>query len=227
MPHYINIFNVTRSCQIHSIWLWVTATVLPFSFFAFFPSFFLSLFFLHRIQFSTITFYNCTAFYLGPFLFTGSLVLSTQQLDRLFMLSLNDRVVQLRPALCDPVDCSPPGSSVHGLILVKILEWVSMPSSYTEYRTQNTIRLVQVNLTIFPSPGGAVAFCIASPKHIDLWIWQTSPQPHTAAATAKSLQPCLTLCDPTDGSSPGYTIRGILQARTLEWVAISFSTSTT
>ena len=44
-----------------------------------------------------------------------------------------------------------------------------------------------------------------------------------AAAAAKSLQSCLTLCDPTDGSLPGSAFPGILQARTLEWVAISFS----
>ena len=43
-----------------------------------------------------------------------------------------------------------------------------------------------------------------------------------AAAAAKSLQSCLTLCDPTDGSPPGSPVPGILQARTLEWVAISF-----
>ena len=43
------------------------------------------------------------------------------------------------------------------------------------------------------------------------------------AATAKSLQSCRTLCDLIDGSPPGYPIPGILQARTLEWVAISFS----
>ena len=46
-----------------------------------------------------------------------------------------------------------------------------------------------------------------------------------AAAAAKSLQPCPTLCDPIDGSPPGSPIPGILQARTLEWVAISFSTA--
>ena len=44
-----------------------------------------------------------------------------------------------------------------------------------------------------------------------------------AAAAAKSPQSCLTLCDPRDGSPPGSPIPGILQARTLEWVAISFS----
>ena len=44
-----------------------------------------------------------------------------------------------------------------------------------------------------------------------------------AAAAAKSLQSCPTLCDPTDGSPQGSPVPGILQARTLEWVAISFS----
>ena len=43
------------------------------------------------------------------------------------------------------------------------------------------------------------------------------------AAAAKSLQSCPTLCDPPDCSLPGFSVRGILQARTLEWVAISFS----
>ena len=45
----------------------------------------------------------------------------------------------------------------------------------------------------------------------------------TAAAAAKSLQLCPTLCDPIDGSPPGFSVPGILQARTLEWVARSFS----
>ena len=45
----------------------------------------------------------------------------------------------------------------------------------------------------------------------------------TAAAAAKLLQSCPTLCDPIDGSPPGSPVPGILQARTLEWVAISFS----
>ena len=44
-----------------------------------------------------------------------------------------------------------------------------------------------------------------------------------AAAAAKSLQSCLTLCDPTDGSPPGSPVPGILEARIMEWVAISFS----
>ena len=48
---------------------------------------------------------------------------------------------------------------------------------------------------------------------------------NTAAAAAKSLQSCPTLCDPRDGSPPGSPVPGILQARILEWVAISFSSA--
>ena len=51
------------------------------------------------------------------------------------------------------------------------------------------------------------------------WVWS----PSAAAAAAKSLQSCPTLCDPIDGSPPGFPVPGILQARTLEWVVISLS----
>ena len=54
-------------------------------------------------------------------------------------------------------------------------------------------------------------------------FFTTVPIPAAAVAAAKSLQLCPTLCDPIDGSPPGSTIPGILQERTLEWVAISFS----
>ena len=73
----------------------------------------------------------------------------------------------------------------------------------------------------FPSPG----------NHPDPGIEPTSPVSlafqtdslRYAAAAAKSRQLCLTLCDPIDGSPPGSSIPGILQARTLEWGAITFS----
>ena len=70
------------------------------------------------------------------------------------------------------------------------------------------------------------------------WVWLLFPMPQyqttriwapkrqwmdAAAAAAKSLQSCPTLCDPIDGSPPGSAVPGILQARTLEWVVISFS----
>ena len=57
-------------------------------------------------------------------------------------------------------------------------------------------------------------------QHITLYLLS-----HSAAAAAKSLQSCPILCDPRDGSPPGSPVPGILQARTLEWVAISFSIS--
>ena len=69
---------------------------------------------------------------------------------------------------------------------------------------ENTIRN-SVSITVF---------CyLVNPSHRD----------SAAAAAAKSLQSSLTLCDPIDRSPPGYPVTGILQARTLEWVAISFS----
>ena len=61
----------------------------------------------------------------------------------------------------------------------------------------------------------------------DFHFWKLIPviykTPHAATAAAKLLQLCLTLCDPIDGSPPGSPVPGILQARTLEWVAIFFS----
>ena len=109
--------------------------------------------------------------------------------------------LQLCPTLCDPMNCSPPGSSVHGILQARTLKWVAMPSSRD-----------------FPNPGLNLHLL---PQHLHcrliLYHWAT------AAAAAKSLQSCPTLCDPIDGSPPRSPIPGILQARTLEWVAISFS----
>ena len=56
-----------------------------------------------------------------------------------------------------------------------------------------------------------------------MWNFQNWWQIISHTAAAKSLQSCPTLCDPIDGSPPGSPVPGILQARTLEWVAISFS----
>ena len=59
-----------------------------------------------------------------------------------------------------------------------------------------------------------------NPKDVVNWISDSSA---AAAAAAKLLQSCQTLCDPIDSSPPGSPVPGILQARTLEWVAITFS----
>ena len=60
------------------------------------------------------------------------------------------------------------------------------------------------------------------PAMQETWVWSLGWE---ASAAAKSLQSCPTLCGPIDGSPPGSPVPGILQARTLEWVAISFSNS--
>ena len=68
---------------------------------------------------------------------------------------------------------------------------------------------------IFPTQGSKPGL-----QHCRQMLYRLS---HEGYAAAKLLQSCLTLCDPIDGSPPGSPVPGILQARTLEWVAISFS----
>ena len=83
----------------------------------------------------------------------------------------------------------------------------------------------------FPSPGdlpspGIKPESLVLPALAGGFFTTVPPREATgqrAATAAKSLQSCLTLCDPVDSSPPGSPIPGILQARTLEWVAISFS----
>jgi len=71
---------------------------------------------------------------------------------------------------------------------------------------------------------GTQACCALSPAMLsERWYQVWNLEHDHVAAAAKSLQPCLTLCDPRDGSPSGFPVPGILQARTLEWVAISFS----
>ena len=65
--------------------------------------------------------------------------------------------------------------------------------------------------------------CLQDTQGYQIWGCWSPYIKWCAAATAKSRQSCPTLSDPTDGSPPGSPIPGILQARTLEWVAISFS----
>ena len=102
--------------------------------------------------------------------------------------------LQSCPTLWDAMDCSPPGSSVHGILQARILEWVAMLSSRGSFQHRDWTLVFCVS-------------CIAA----------------AAAAAANSLQSCLTLWDPMDCSLPGFSVHGILQARTLEWGAISFS----
>ena len=103
------------------------------------------------------------------------------------------------------MDCSPSGSSGHGLSQARILEWVAISFS----RVSSWLR------------DGTPISCLAG-------RFFTSESPGKlfilpVAAAATSFQSCPTLCNTIDGSPPGYPIPGILQARILEWIAISFS----
>ena len=71
-----------------------------------------------------------------------------------------------------------------------------------------------------------MTFLILKKRKVSPLLEEDSPlyrRNATSLAAAKSLQSCPTLCDPIDGNPPGSPVPGILQARTLEWVAISFS----
>ena len=119
---------------------------------------------------------------------------------------------------------SPPGSPVPGILQARTLEWVTISFS-NGWKSKVKGKLLS-RVWLFATPWTA-AYQAPSPWdfpgnstgvgcHCLLWYNED------AAAAAKSLQSCLTLWDHIDGSPPGSTILGILQARTLEWVAISF-----
>ena len=71
--------------------------------------------------------------------------------------------------------------------------------------------------------GYRVSFGDGKQRYLELHIADGSTHRIVHTAAAKSLQSCPALCDPIDGSPPGSVVPQILQARTLEWVAISFS----
>ena len=95
----------------------------------------------------------------------------------------------------NPMDCSPPASSVHRILQARILEWVAISSSRA-----------------FPQPRDWTHIsCLAGG-------YFTAETPKKTEFT----QLCLTLCDPMDCSLRGSSIHGVFQARVLEWVANSF-----
>ena len=151
--------------------------------------------------------------------------------------------LQLCPNLCDPMDCRPSDSSVHEILQARTLEWVAMPSSrgFSQFRDWTLVFCVscialEVECIQIPISSANLYWALMLCFQLFISRFLLKPQsslqssrfetlcPYcTAAAAAKSLQSCPTLCDPIDSSPPGSSVSGILQARTLEWVAISFS----
>ena len=120
------------------------------------------------------------------------------------------KLLQSCPTLCDPMDCSPPGSSVHGILQARMLEWVVMSFSrgFSWPRAQTHISCVS-SIIIFTTSTTRKAPSLWYPPHLKVKLWVA--------------QSCLTLCNPMDCSPPGSSIHWILQARILEWVAMPFS----
>ena len=104
------------------------------------------------------------------------------------------------------MDCSPPGSSAHKISQARILKWVDISFLRESSRPRDQTRVSCI--------GRQIRYHWATREALNISY---------AAAAAKSLQSCPTLCNPIDGSPPGSPVPGILQARTLEGVAISFS----
>ena len=119
--------------------------------------------------------------------------------------------------LCNPVDCSPPDPSIHGILQARTLEWAAIPFFRGSFWPR----------------GWTQVSCMAS-GFFTIWVTRKAQIIsylkanycilfHTSVHLLLSLQSCPTLCDPIDGSPPGSLVPGILQARTLEWGAIAFS----
>ena len=89
---------------------------------------------------------------------------------------------------------------------------------YGQYKIIIILKKLNVNVPLKDLLRQKIGWC--KEKNLE---WESISRLAVAAAAAKSLQLCSTLCDPIDGSPPGSTVPGILQAITLEWVAISFS----
>ena len=106
------------------------------------------------------------------------------------------------------MNCSPPGSSVHGILQAGILKWVAISFS----RRSSQLR----DLTWVSSIAGRFLSTELPGKSLCSFF-------NSWNLTCEVAQSYPTLCDPMDCSLPGSSIHGIFQARILEWVAISFS----
>ena len=101
---------------------------------------------------------------------------------------------------CDPMDCTPPGSSVHGILQARILDWVTISISRGSSQPRDWTWV----------------FCLAGRFFINLATKERKKESEVA-------QSCPTRSDPMDCSLPGSSVHGIFQARVLGWGAVAFS----
>ena len=136
-------------------------------------------------------------------------------------------MLQSCPTLCDPMDCSLPGSSVHGILQARILEWVAISSYRGSSRSRDRTRVSYVSCigSRFFTTSGTWEAHIVYVLHSILQKWDKnrsySRWTNVHACSVVQLGP--TLCYPMDHSPTGSSVHEISQARTLEWVDIPFS----
>ena len=127
--------------------------------------------------------------------------------------------------LCDPIDGSPPGSPIPGILQARTLEWVSISFS-NAWKWNVTVKsLSRVRLLATPWTAAYQAPLSMGFSRQEYWsgLPLLSPDSHpslTLDLRAKLLSSCLTTCEPMDCSSSASSVHGILQARILEYVAI-------
>ena len=155
------------------------------------------------------------------------------------------KLPQSCPTLCDPIDDSPPDFPIPGILQVRILEWVAISfSNAWKWKVKIECEVTQSCLTpsnpmdcslpvssvqgIFQArvlEWVAIAFSSSSlvSRKIQLPLNSQDQIFPSQFAVCLVAQSCLTPCNTMDGSPPGSSVHGILQARKLEWVAIPFS----
>ena len=133
-------------------------------------------------------------------------------------------VAKLSLTLCDTTDCSPPVSSVHAISQARILRRVGC-----HFLFLGIFVIQRLNPHLLHWQADSLPLSLQEAHVCSWWLviafidYLLYTAAAAAAAAAKSLQSCPTLCNPIDSNPPGSPIPGILQARILEWVAISFS----
>ena len=123
-------------------------------------------------------------------------------------------VAQSCPTLSDPMDCSLPGSSVHGIFQPGVLEWGAI--AFSNY----SVNLKKKKKKFLQMQNNKIVINI----YILYRYRYLLSNPCQQSEGESVAQSCLTLCNPMDCSPPDSSAHGILQARILEWVAISFNT---
>ena len=126
------------------------------------------------------------------------------------------KVAQSCPTLWDPMDCSLPDCSVHGILQARILEWLAIPRSQHSFPCLQSFDHALPSAWAILSSGSEIHLKISF-SYANLIIIAVCV---CVCVCLSVTQSCPTLWDPMDCSLPGSSVHGIPQARILEWVAI-------